>query len=69
MGCVTYAKSTGGHLFPYCAGFKVTTIYTNAAVQGFPSGKARCYVNRVSGGAPCRELLHWDSRRGNRRVN
>lgn len=64
----TYAKSTGDHFFPPCGGFKVTTMYANAAMQGFPSGRARYYGYRVSGGAPGRELLHWDSRRGNKRI-
>jgi hypothetical protein len=64
----TYAKFKGGQFFPACTGFKVTTIYANNIVQGFPDGKGGYHVYRVTGGPPCYHLLHWDRRRGNKRI-
>jgi len=64
----TYAKFRGGQYFPGCSGRKVTTIYANNIMQGRPSGRPGYYVYRISGGAPCRKLLHWDRMRRNRRV-
>lgn len=64
----TYAKFTGGQYFPPCTFFKVTTIYANNIVQGFPSGRGGYHVYRVTGGPPCHKLLHWDRRRGNKRI-
>lgn len=64
----TYAKFKGGHRFPFCVGFKVTTIYASNFMQGFPSGKGGYYVYHVTGGAPCHKSLHWDGKRGNKRI-
>lgn len=64
----TYAKFKGGEFFPACFGSQVTTIYANNIVQGFPDGHGGYHVYRVTGGPPCHELLHWDRKRGNKRI-
>ncbi len=58
----------GGQFFPACAGAKVTTYYDNV-VQGLRDGHANFALNRLTGGPPCHNLLHWESSRGNNVVS
>lgn len=61
----SYVKFSGGQYFPACFGSKVTTYYNTNIVQGYKNGTAGFYVSKVTGGAPCYTLLHWESAHGN----